>query len=68
MLTLKAKRCRFGIVRTPFQYLTLFFRVQRGTASLRYKNRAEISVPMCEQKPYRYSFRAGAKAIKLSVP
>jgi len=36
----------------PIQYVTLYFRDQRGAASLRYGNRAKITVLMCEQKPY----------------
>jgi len=37
----------FCIVWTPIQYVTLCFWDRRGEPSLRYKNRAEITVPMC---------------------
>ena len=48
--------------------MTLHFTDQGGAASLRYRNRAEITVVMCEQKPYiRYGFVAGAKAVRCSV-
>ena len=33
---------------------------QRGAASLCYRNRAEITVLMCEQKPYPFDFRAAS--------
>ena len=33
---------------------------RRGAASLRYRNRAEITVLMCEQKPYPFDFRAAS--------
>ena len=33
---------------------------QRGAASLCYRNRAEITVFMCEQKPYLFDFRAAS--------
>ena len=41
---------------TPIRYVTLHFRdrrsaAQRGAASLRYKNRAEITILICEQNP-----------------
>ena len=36
----------------PIQYVTLHFRDPRGAASLRYRNRAKVTVVMCEQKPY----------------
>ena len=49
--------------------MTLPYRDRRGAASLRSINRAEITVLMCEQKPYhiRYGLRAGAKAIRCSA-
>ena len=37
---------------TPIRYVTLHFRDRVGAASLRYRNRAEITVLMWEQKPY----------------
>ena len=33
---------------------------RRGAASLCYRNRAEITVLMCEQKPYPFDFRAAS--------
>ena len=33
-------------------YVNFGFRGRRGAASLRYRNRAKITVLMCEQKPY----------------
>ena len=33
---------------------------QHGAASLCYRNRAEITVLMCEQKPYPFDFRAAS--------
>ena len=38
--------------RMPIRYVTLHFRDRGSAASLRYRNRAEITVLMCEQKPY----------------
>ena len=38
----------------------------RRSASLRYRNRAKITVLMCEQKPIRYAFRADAEARTLA--
>ena len=49
-----------GIVYTPIRYVTRRFRDLRfAPLSLRYRNRAEITVVMCEQKPYLlwFSFR-----------
>ena len=37
---------------TPILYVTLHLRDRIGAASLRYRNRAEITVLMWEQKPY----------------
>ena len=37
---------------TPTQNVTLNFRDRRGAASLRYRNRTEITVLMCEQISY----------------
>ena len=46
----------------------LYFRDRRNTASLRNRNRAEITVLMCVQKLYpRNDFHSGAKAIRHSV-
>ena len=53
---------------TAIRYVTLHFRARRGAASLRHRNHAEITVLMCEQKPYPVcDFRAGATAILYSV-
>ena len=43
---------RSGIVSTAILYVTLHFRDLRSAASLRFRNRAEITVLMCGQKPY----------------
>ena len=39
-------------VNTPIQNVTLNLRDRRGAASLRYRNRTEITVRMCEQMSY----------------
>ena len=36
--------------------MALHFTDERGEDSLRYRNRAEITVLMCEQKPYPVGF------------
>ena len=61
------KAMRYGT--NTYNYVTLHFRDQRGADSLRYRNRAKITVLMCEQKPcIRSDFRAGAKTtIRCSV-
>ena len=41
---------------------------RRGTASFRYRNRAEISALTVNGSLIRYGFRAGARAIRYSVP
>ena len=41
-----------GIVWTPIRYVVLHLRERRGADSLCYRNRAEITVFICEQKPY----------------
>ena len=38
-----------------------------GEASLRYRNRAEITVFMCEQKPYPVWFSRQRKSYPISV-
>ena len=48
-------------VTTPIQDVTLNLRDRRGVASLRYRNRTEITVRMCEQMSYPVWFRAVAK-------
>ena len=48
----------------PIGYVKLHVRDRRGAASLSYRNRTATTVLMCEQKPIRYGFRAGAKAIR----
>ena len=40
----------------PIRYVTLHFRDRRGTVLLGYKNRSEITVLMCDQKPYALWF------------
>ena len=62
-----------GIVGTPIRYVTLLLR-DRRISSLRYRNRLEITVLMCEQKPYPvfssifWHFRiSGAKAFRYNV-
>ena len=52
-----------GIVWTPIRYVTLHFRDRRGPVSLRYWNHPEITVLMCEQKPYPVWFGANTTAI-----
>ena len=47
---------------TPVPYVTRHFRVQRGAASLRYRNRAEITVLMCEQRYYLVWFSCRRKS------
>ena len=43
---------RSGMTSTPIQYVRRHFRDRRSAASLRYRNRAEITVLICGQKPY----------------
>ena len=45
------------------RYVTLHYKHRKGAASLRYRNHAEITVLMCEQKPYAIGCRVGARAI-----
>ena len=53
---------------TPIQYVTLYFRDQRGASSLPYRNRAALSPFLCvSRSPIRYDFRAGTKSIRYSV-
>ena len=47
--------------------MTLRLRDRRSAASFRYRNRTEITVLMCERKPFQYGFCAGAKAFRYSV-
>ena len=47
------------------QYAMLHFWDQRGTASLRYRNRTEITVLMCKQKPYPVRFSFPCKSYNL---
>ena len=46
------------------RYVTLHYKHRNGAASLRYRNRAEITVLMCEQKPYALGCRVGARATR----
>jgi len=50
----------------PIRYETRHFLDRRGAASLCHRNHAKITVLMYEKNPYRYDFRAGAKAIRYS--
>ena len=49
------------IARTPFRYVTLQFRDRRGATPLRYRNRAKMTVFMCEQMPYPVWFSCRRK-------
>ena len=52
-----------GIVYTPIRYVTLRLRdLSFAPLSLRYRNRAEITVVMCEQKPYLVWFSRRRKS------
>ena len=51
-----------GIIWTPLRYVTLHFRDRRSTASLCYRNLAEITVLMREQKPYPVCFSCRRKS------
>ena len=55
-----------GIVLTPIRYVTLQFRDRRGPVSLRYWNHPEITVLMCEKKPYPICFGADTTPILYS--
>ena len=46
---------------------TLHFRDRRGAASLRYRNRAAITVVKCERKPYLVWFPCRCKKLSLIV-
>ena len=59
-------RCQ-RVVRKPIRYVTIHFQDRSGAASLRCKNRAEISDPFVNRSPIRYGFCAGAQAIRYSV-
>ena len=52
---------------TPIRYVTLHFRDQRVAASLRHRNRAEITVLMCEQNPYLVWFSCRLKSYLLDA-
>ena len=45
-------------------YVTLRLRDRRGAASLRYRIRAEFTVPMCEQKPRMVSRRRNSYPVQ----
>ena len=47
---------------SPIRFLNLRFRDRRGADSLRYRNRAKITVLMCEQKPYPVWFSCRRKS------
>ena len=59
--TLKA--IRYSMNTHPTCDSPLLIRDRRSTASLRYRNHAEITVFMREESPIRYDFRAGVKTI-----
>ena len=50
------------VVWTPIEYVTFHFRDRCVAASLRYRNRAEITVLMSEQKPYPVWFPCRRKS------
>ena len=51
-----------GIVWTPIRYVTLHFKRSARYSFTRYRNRAEISVLICEQKPYPLWFLCWRKS------
>ena len=51
-----------GIVWTPIRYVTLHFKRSARCSFARYRNRAEISVLICEQKPYPLWFLCWRKS------
>ena len=55
------------IVGTPMRYARHHFRDWHGAASLRYKNHAEITSLMCEQKPYGFFVGANQLVVTSSV-
>ena len=59
-------RCQ-RVVRKPIRYVTIHFQDRSGAASLRCKNRAEMSDSFVNRSPIRYGFCVGAQAIRYSV-
>ena len=59
-------RCQ-RVVRKPIRYVTIHFQDRSGAASLRCKNRAELSDPFVNRSPIRYGCCASAQAIRHSV-
>ena len=51
----------------PIPYVTPQFRDRRGAASLCYRNCAEITVLMCEQKPYQVWFSCRRKSCPVKL-
>ena len=53
-----------------YPIVTLRFRDRRAAASPRYRNRAKISVLMCEQKPYpvRGGSRGRVQGVRTPLP
>lgn len=49
-------------VNTTYPRCDSHFRDRRGVASLRYRNRAEITVLVCEEKPYPVWFSCWHKS------
>ena len=59
-------RCQ-RVVRKPIRYVTIHFQDRSGAASLRCKDRAEISDPFVNRRPIRYGFCVNPQAIRYSV-
>ena len=59
-------RCQ-RVVRKPIRYVTIHFQDRSGAASLRCKNRAEISDPFVNRSPIRYGFCVAAQAIRYEL-
>ena len=64
------ERCRSTAPKSgtvPTRQLTIYFRDQRGAASLRYRNAAEITVVICELKSYQIWFSCRHKSFPVSI-
>ena len=59
-------RCQ-RVVRKPIRYVTIHFEDRSGAASLRCKDRAEISDPFVNRRAIRYGFCVDSQAIRYSV-
>ena len=51
----------------PIRYVMLHFQDRRGAALLRYKNRTEITVHMCDKKPYPEWFSCVRKSYPMNL-